>query len=65
MGAKVNWRGSAPILAVILLGGCGVLAIGLSDATVLGRFIAFDLIVAVAIFTLYYSVATIRTAIDF
>jgi hypothetical protein len=35
-----------------------------SEATVFGRFIAYDLIVAVAIFTLYYGVAPIRTAAD-
>ena len=46
------------------LGLVAVLAVALSDATIFGRFIAFDLIVAVAIFTLYYSVVNIRTAID-
>jgi hypothetical protein len=58
-----------PVLSSIFaigaeLGVIGVLSIGLSDATKFGRFIAFDLIVAVALLALYYSVSTIRTATD-
>jgi ABC-type nickel/cobalt efflux system permease component RcnA len=48
-----------PVLVTIFaigaeLGVIGVLSITLSDATGFGRFVAFDLIAAVALFVLYY-----------
>jgi hypothetical protein len=44
------------------LGIIGVLSISLSDATRFGRFVASDLIAAVALFVLYYIVRKIRSA---
>jgi hypothetical protein len=44
------------------LGIIGVLSISLSDATGFGRFVASDLVAAVALFVLYYIVRKIRSA---
>ncbi len=55
-----------PVLVTVFavgaeLGIIGVLSISLSDATGFGRFVASDLIAAVALFVLYYIVRNIRS----
>jgi hypothetical protein len=46
------------------LGIAGVLAVGLSEASTFGRWVAFVILFAVGIFTLTYSVTAIRTLAD-
>jgi hypothetical protein len=46
------------------LGIAGVLAVGLSEASTFGRWVAFVILSAVGIFTLTYSVTAIRTLAD-
>jgi hypothetical protein len=41
----------------------GELAVGLSDASTIGHFIAFDIITVAALFVLYYSIAAIRASL--